>query len=522
MSAAAPPDAAEPTEQGSDRKTAEIETGKAGTQLRVGVLLFPEFEMLDVFGPVEMLAALNHFNRPTQVVMIAVETSRPLETPAGGECADAARKYLIKSSFGPEIAADATLDTCAPLDMLLVPGGIGVRQQVRNTALQQWIRRCTGVDPTESAGGGDQPLRTRKVLAICSGVALLSAAGCLDNKRATTSRRSREWVQRVTRPRPVQWQSNEGSVEDGIFCCSPGVADAMDAALRWIADIHEESIAVQVSELIEYRRGTSRAVQNQKGPSTAQATTDVVADADADDDQEQKQEEVDATKCDSSSATQGAGKMNRAVKRLVLLNRVVRAFQIEDTREKGEPDPTHNLRPESGRAMSWRGRNPLMPHEFDPAPRNAEGASEVSNAFHDAVGGRTTSSPVPGSATATGVGRKALKRRSSAKRWRGALTKINSVRQFQETAKPGLHSKLAKVLIEAKVDDKGEGTVSLRRSVSDRLMQTQVAHTSDQPRDGRSSDNDADEGEGDVAGEIAGRQRHLSPGLSESSRQPMW
>ena len=181
-------------------------------------------------------------------------------------------KYLIKSSFGPEIAADATLDTCTP-STLLVPGGIGVRQQVHNAALQQWIRRYTGVASTESTDECAQPPRMRKVLAICSGVALLSTAGCLDNKRATTSRRARDWVQRVSRPHPVQWQYNEGSLEDGIIICSPGVADAMDAALHLIAEIHGESMAIKVSELTEYRRGTPRTALNHKGSFIAQAAT---------------------------------------------------------------------------------------------------------------------------------------------------------------------------------------------------------------------------------------------------------
>ena len=79
-----------PAEQSSEQKTA-VETIHE-TPMRVGVLLFPEFEMLDVFGPVELLSVLNHFNRPTQTVMIAVDTSRPLPRE-DGEDADAVQVF---------------------------------------------------------------------------------------------------------------------------------------------------------------------------------------------------------------------------------------------------------------------------------------------------------------------------------------------------------------------------------------------------------------------------------------------
>ena len=155
---------------------------------------------------------------------------------------------------------------------------------------------------------------------------------------------------------------------------------------------------------------------------------------------------------DSSSTNKGTAKvaMNRAVKRLLLINRVIHAFKIEDTCEAREPDCADSERPQSRKALSWRGRNPLMPCEFDPAPRNAKGASDVSHALEEMVGSRPVSSPVTDSAKP-----RLLCKRAEIVAKRQAAYKDQCNVPISVAAKPGLHSKLAKVLIEAKVDDKG-------------------------------------------------------------------
>jgi putative intracellular protease/amidase len=58
-----------------------------------------------------------------------------------------------------------------PLDWLLVPGGIGTRQEVSNTALLDFIRACC--DPAAGLS---------LVMSVCTGSALLAAAGVLDGR----------------------------------------------------------------------------------------------------------------------------------------------------------------------------------------------------------------------------------------------------------------------------------------------------------------------------------------------------
>jgi transcriptional regulator GlxA family with amidase domain len=101
----------------------------------LGVLLFPEFELLDVFGPLE---AFGHAKDWFRILTVA-------ERPGP-----------VTSSQGPRAVADHGFADCPRLDVLLVPGGMGTRREVDNLALVDWIARqardaelttsvCTGV-----------------------------------------------------------------------------------------------------------------------------------------------------------------------------------------------------------------------------------------------------------------------------------------------------------------------------------------------------------------------------------------
>src|SRR6266849_2515994 len=86
----------------------------------LGVLLFPGFELLDVFGPLEAFGirpAKEHF-----------ETLLVAEHPGA-----------VESSQGPKAIADIDLRDARALDLILVPGGFGTRREIDNPRLATWI-----------------------------------------------------------------------------------------------------------------------------------------------------------------------------------------------------------------------------------------------------------------------------------------------------------------------------------------------------------------------------------------------
>jgi len=185
---------------------------------RLGVLLFPGFELLDVFGPVEVFA------------------NRNLTPPLFDTVTVAPAKGLVESAQGPKAPAEFGLDDCPPLQAILVPGGMGTRQQVENAELLAWLRaRCADAE---------------LVLTVCTGTSLLARAGILDGRRATTNKRSFDWV--VGQGPGVQWVRRARWVEDGKFTTSSGVTAGIDMALAVVARLSGIAEAERIAAIIEH------------------------------------------------------------------------------------------------------------------------------------------------------------------------------------------------------------------------------------------------------------------------------
>jgi transcriptional regulator GlxA family with amidase domain len=185
-------------------------------QKTVGVLLFPDFELLDVFGPLE---AFGHAKDWFRIVMVA-------ETPGP-----------VTSAQGPRAVADHGLEDCPPLDILLVPGGMGTRREVDNAALIAWIaRRARHAETTTS---------------VCTGAALLARAGVLDGRRATSNKRAFAWV---TEQGPkVDWVRQARWVDDGPVITSSGVSAGIDMALHLIGRIAGGALRDEIAIRMEYQ-----------------------------------------------------------------------------------------------------------------------------------------------------------------------------------------------------------------------------------------------------------------------------
>lgn len=182
---------------------------------RVGVVLFDRFELLDVFGPLELLGVLpDHF----ELSMVG---------PTAGP---------VRSAQGPEVlATDSYSETSVP-DIVLVPGGIGTRSLVKDGGFLAWIASWA-----ESA---------QLVTSVCTGSAVLAAAGLLDGYRATSNKRAFSWAESQG-PR-VDWVRQARWVADRDRWTSSGVAAGMDMALALIAHLHGDELAVQVADRVEY------------------------------------------------------------------------------------------------------------------------------------------------------------------------------------------------------------------------------------------------------------------------------
>ena len=183
--------------------------------LQIGTLLFPGFELLDVFGPLEMFGLLGD---RVQLSMLAEQV---------GE---------VRSAQGPRSVADATLADVSDLDVLLIPGGRGTRRLVEKPGFLEQLR--------------ERSRRSRHTASVCTGSALLARAGLLDGKRATTNKLSFDWVR--TQGPAVNWVQKARWVEDGRFYTSSGVSAGMDMTLGLIGDLFDRTVSLEVARHAEY------------------------------------------------------------------------------------------------------------------------------------------------------------------------------------------------------------------------------------------------------------------------------
>jgi transcriptional regulator GlxA family with amidase domain len=183
----------------------------------LGVLLFPGFELLDVFGPLEAFG--NRLARDYFETLLIADRSGPVE-----------------SAQGPKALAEAVLDDIRRLDLILVPGGFGTRKAVDDRMLCDWIVRRAA----------DAEL----VMSVCTGAAMLASAGVLDGRRATTNKAAFQWV--LGQGPRVEWVKAARWVEDGKFYTSSGVSAGIDMALAAIAKLTNRELAEQIAVLMEY------------------------------------------------------------------------------------------------------------------------------------------------------------------------------------------------------------------------------------------------------------------------------
>ncbi|HKC37086.1 MAG TPA: DJ-1/PfpI family protein [Chitinophagaceae bacterium] len=183
--------------------------------MNVAVLLFEDFETLDVFGPVEILGRLKQYY---QVSFYSI---------SGG---------LVNNNHGVSIQTKNTNDLKSGTDIFLIPGGYGTRKEVENILLLNKIIEISN--------------STKFVLSVCTGSALLAKAGLLDGKKATSNKKAFDWV--MTQGENVNWIRKARWVKDGKFYTSAGVSAGMDMTLGFLNDLHGIEFARKVAFEIEY------------------------------------------------------------------------------------------------------------------------------------------------------------------------------------------------------------------------------------------------------------------------------
>ena len=195
------------------------------TRRKVGILIFPDVEVLDFCGPFEVFSVTR------------LDEDRRSEEPSPYELVlIAEQKVPVAATGGMKVIPDYSLDDCPPLDVFVVPGGWGTRRAMNNDRLIAWV--------------AERGRQVTTLASVCTGSLLLGKAGLLDGKRATTHWRVLDEMRRLFPA--VSVIEDQHVVEEGDMITSAGISAGIDMALRVVARHHGESVARATARHMEY------------------------------------------------------------------------------------------------------------------------------------------------------------------------------------------------------------------------------------------------------------------------------
>ncbi|MCX2584432.1 DJ-1/PfpI family protein [Pedobacter sp. MR22-3] len=233
------------TEEKKDHKTPMQDN-----RIKVGILVYPGVELLDFSGPAEVFSNSKYF----QVYTISVNPG----------------KVSTKNntlSMNP----DFTISNAPEPDILVLPGGkleaIGLVSG--NRKVMDWITKVN--------------VHTKLTMSVCTGAAILSKAGLLNGKTATTHSGAIDTLQKLT-PK-ARFISNVRFVEDGKILTSAGISAGIDGALHVVEKLKGLKEALFVTSIMEYDKWKpedGKVIGVTQGMDISKMKQDHTADANAD------------------------------------------------------------------------------------------------------------------------------------------------------------------------------------------------------------------------------------------------
>jgi transcriptional regulator GlxA family with amidase domain len=205
------------------RTTSKIALKAAANAASHNVLMlaFPDAQLLDIAGPLQMFAGANdELAREAYRIEIAAPhigpfaTSSGVQLVAGFSFAQVTRRFLTRSGT-----------------LIVAGGNDGVRAELQRGTITRIVANAVG--------------RVPRIASVCSGAFFLAAAGVLDGRRAATHWRAVEELQRF-RPQ-IDVDGDAIHVEDRGVWTSAGVTAGMDLALAMIEADHGRAVALAVA-----------------------------------------------------------------------------------------------------------------------------------------------------------------------------------------------------------------------------------------------------------------------------------
>ena len=188
--------------------------------LNVAILIFDDVEVLDFCGPFEVFSVVNRDEEPAAFNVYTV-----------------AQTENIVARGGLKVSRHYSLAECPTPDVLVVPGGVGVRKLLNDDVILEWIT--------------EQAATSQLTTSVCTGALLLGRCGLLNGVKATTHHRCIDEL-RVIAPE-AQVQTDQRFVDTGSVITSAGISAGIDMSFHVVSRLVGQQHANDVASRMEYR-----------------------------------------------------------------------------------------------------------------------------------------------------------------------------------------------------------------------------------------------------------------------------
>jgi len=187
----------------------------------IGILIFDRAEELDFIGPLEVFG---------MTAKLRPDSLHPFSVQQEGK--------EVKAVNGLRVIPDYSFQNCPKLAILLIPGGVGSRTEMKNSQTINFVKHAS-----ESCD---------LLLSVCTGALILAAAGILDGKRATTHLEALNELKAF----PKISVDHQRYIRDGRVITSAGVSAGIDMALYVVKELYGSTICADVARRMEYTART--------------------------------------------------------------------------------------------------------------------------------------------------------------------------------------------------------------------------------------------------------------------------
>ncbi|HHK5563078.1 TPA: DJ-1/PfpI family protein [Bacillus thuringiensis] len=186
----------------------------------VGIFLFNEVEVLDFAGPFEVFSVTE------------VNEEKPFTVYTVSENGE-----MITARNGLKVQPDYSIENLSPVDILIIPGGLGAREyEIKNEIVIKWIRQ--------------QMKEVKLMTSVCTGALLLAKAGLLEGLKATTHWASIEKFKNEFQN--VEVIENVKFVDEGHIITSAGISAGINMAIHIVKNLLGMHVAEDTAKGMEY------------------------------------------------------------------------------------------------------------------------------------------------------------------------------------------------------------------------------------------------------------------------------